>query len=133
MSRRFGQQSLEVLSIRKAVAYSKRKVPEKKSSHDTRVVCLLTQLPYAIRTVNDDGKVYDLVEMAHRIYNEQLIFTGRLPLQLLVHRVIQLYIPTYASYSGKLLDTCTNYDRYTDVWQRMASELISNKPPEDAA
>lgn len=131
MSRRFGQQSLEVLSIRKALAYSKKKVPEKKSAHDSRVVCLLTQLPYAIRTVSDDSKVYDLVETVHRLYNKQLIFTGRLPLQLLVHQVIQLYVPAYASYSGKMLDTRTDYDRYMNVWQRIVPELIGIKTPEE--
>lgn len=135
MSRHFGQQALDVLSIRGALNYcSKRSksynknTQSKKSTNDPKIVCILTQLPYVIRTVKNDEHVYSLVINVHRIYNQQLLFTARLPLPLLVHYLIQLYVPEYASYSSKLLDANANYDRYNDTWALLSSELQLIKP-----
>jgi len=146
MSRRYQKESLDTVSIRKALEFSKthgaRTAPNtlsgntlsgvagvNKCSKDRSVVLLLSQLPYSVRTCKNDEIIYQCVEQVSKRYIDKLIFNSRLPLPLLVHLLVQQYIPTYAPYSSRLLDTRAKYDRYMPVWEEVKTGIDITKDP----
>jgi hypothetical protein len=125
MSRCFGQQSLDVISIQRAIEYSKRKVSTVAlSKNDSRIVVLLSKLPYIIRTVEADTKMYKLVAKTEQFYMDNHIFTNRLPLPMLIHQIAQIMVSEYAPYTGKLVNTHKNKNsKYDILWQRVLEHI----------
>lgn len=131
MSRCFGQQSLEVVSIQRAIEYSKRKVTTVAiSKNDLRVVYFLSKIPYIIRTVSADDKIYQLVKKTEQFYRDNHIFTGRLPISLLIHQIAQVMVSDYAPYTGKLVEVSRNKNKNGKLEILWARILEYINPPE---
>jgi hypothetical protein len=136
MSVRFGKQSLEVVAIRRAIDYSATTRRVRTSRHpgtcnDRMLAYILSKIPLSARSATCDAAIYRYVDAINRSYIENHIFSGRLPLNLLVHRIAARAVPAYEPYTARLLKHNLDLERYSDVWLRVCGVIEIVTPTTD--
>jgi hypothetical protein len=138
MSVRFGKQSLEVVAIRRAIDYSTTTRRVRTSRHpgtgnDRMIAYILSKIPLLARSATNDAAIYRCIDAINRSYTENHIFNGRLPLNLLVHRIAARAVPAYEPYTARLLKHNMDLQRYNEVWLRVcgAIAIVSPSPTTD--